>query len=116
MKFPLAQEVSRHVRDKLCKFYSSGNALQSPATSTVTSKAFVSTTSHSTTFQGLENEKVNESPSRLASDLIESNITDILSPTSFDIKLGSDHEFGLIIEQIEQEAEVSFTCKVCDFR
>lgn len=117
MKFPLAQEVSRHVRDKVCKFYKTH---QSP-TCTVTSdasKAFSLMTSDSIKFQSLANDKVPES---LVADLIDNNFTDILSPTSFPLMSGSEsevNEFGMIIDELqaEQVVEVSFTCKLCDFR
>jgi hypothetical protein len=85
VKFALAQEVSRHVRDKACKFYS-----KSATSCTIT--------------------KVPESPGH---DLIESN---------FELPGFSANEFGLIIGELEgaegdeQVAEISFTCKLCEFR
>lgn len=116
MKFPLAQEVSRHVRDKVCKFYSTGNSLESPATTSITSKASTSTATYPIKLaEALDHAKVSESTPRLIPDNIDNTLNDILSPASFVITPENEHEFGLIIEQIEQEVEVSFTCKLCDF-
>lgn len=132
MKFPLAQEVSRHVRDKLCKFYKT----QTSTTSTVTS---ISQTSSGSTepfkvnavdsikHRNLDNEKVLGSSSDLMVGqglcLIENNFTDdILSTTSFRLSSSNeieDNEFGMIIKAIEEEeqvVEISFTCKMCEFR
>lgn len=109
MKFALAQEVSRHVRDKACKFYSK--------TCTVTSS---SPTSDPTKLP-----KVPESPSGL--ELIESNFSDLLSPSTFALTPGNEaeeNEFGMIIGELEggagegeeQVVEISFACKLCEFR
>lgn len=102
MKFVLAQEVSRHVRDKACKFYSSADAVKLP--------------------------KVPESPSGL--ELIEGNFGDLLPPSTFALTPGAgnegeENEFGLIIGELEggagegdgeQVVEISFACKLCEFR
>lgn len=90
MKFAIAQEVSRHVRAKACKFYTK------PATAT------------STTSAGL--------------DLIETNFSDILSPSTFAGNEAEENEFGMIIGELEGEGdeeqvvEISFACKLCEFR
>lgn len=92
MKFAIAQEVSRHVRDKACKFYTKA------ATATATSTSAV----------GL--------------DLIETNFSDILSPSTFAGNVAEENEFGMIIGELEGEGddeqvvEISFACKLCDFR
>ena len=124
MKFPLAQDVSRHVRDKVCKFYS----VQTP-TCTVTSQT-TSSLEVSDSIQQQESEKVSESLSRHivgpTLDLIETNFTDILSPSTFPLtSTGNEteeNEFGMIIGELDHEGEeealveVSFTCKLCEFR
>lgn len=139
MKFPLAQEVSRHVRNKVCKFYWTSGAVQSPATCTITSndpaspnspsKAFALMTSDSIKYENpgsfTGNDKVPESPSRLVVgqglELIESNLVDLLSPTSFALTTNNENEeteFGILIGGMaseEQVVEVSFTCKLCEF-
>jgi hypothetical protein len=95
IKFALAQEVSRHVRDRACKFYSKSAAAASTCTIT----------------------KVPESPGR---DLIETNF-DLLSP-SFAGNESEENEFRLIFGELEgtegeeQVAEITFTCKLCEFR
>lgn len=102
MKFPLAQEVSRHVRDKVCKFYRTAQscAVTSTQTSQTSPEALI--------------EKV---PTGL--DL---NVSDILSPSMFRIATtGDDNEFAMMIGDVasvadEQVVDISFTCKVCDFR
>jgi BRCT domain type II-containing protein len=108
MKFAIAQEVSRHVRDKACKFYDK-------STCTATSSA-------SMKFPTC-NDKVPESPSGL--DLIETNFSDILSPSTFAMTTGNEVEenaFGMIIgelaggEREEQVVEICFACKLCEFR
>lgn len=54
-KFVFPQEVSRHVRDKVCKFYNSTKTIQSPTTTeersitTTTATATLTTTTPSTT-------------------------------------------------------------------
>lgn len=140
MKFPLAQEVSKHVREKVCKFYWVSGAVQSPATCTITSndqashnsqsKAFTIITSDSIKNQNQgsfsDNDKVHQSPSRLivgqGLELIENNLVDILSPTSFALTTSNENEeieFGNMIDAMvseEQVVEVSFTCKLCEFR
>lgn len=108
MKFPFAQEVSRHVRDKVCKFYST----TAPAlpTSTVTSSAGIkSEFTESLT-------KVPESATGQTLALDESNFGEILSPTEF---ATVDNAFGMIDGEIAGEEhiiEVAFSCKLCDFR
>jgi hypothetical protein len=37
MKFAIAQEISRHVRDKLCNFYNTNKSSERPATCTIAS-------------------------------------------------------------------------------
>lgn len=106
MKFPFAQEVSRHVRDKVCKFY---RTFESP-TCTVTANEVHVPTTDSITYR-----KAPESPSRLGLDL---NFTDLLSPGKFQ---GYENEFGMIIGEMangveDQVAELSFRCKLCDFK
>lgn len=100
MKFPLAQEVSRHVRDKVCKFYKT-----TPPAATVTcSEAESSQTTPKaliTSDEAAEHEKVG----------LDLNFTEILSPSTFRI----GEEFAMMIGD-EQVVEISFTCKVCDFR
>jgi hypothetical protein len=108
MKFPLAQEVSRHVRDKACKFL----GRTAPSTATSTSKVFA---------PALVDEKVPASPSL---QLIESNFPDLLLPTA-DLPMiasnSDETEFGLMVgemaasEELEQVVEVSFSCKSCGF-
>lgn len=132
MKFPLAQEVSRHVRDKLCKFYKT----QTSATSTITSdnqtssgssKPFNLIAINSIKPESLGNEKVLDSSTELMVSrelsLIENNFTDdILSTASFRLSSSNeieDNEFGMIIEEIEEEeqvVEISFACKLCEFK
>lgn len=139
MKFPLAQEISRHVRDKVCKFYSRREIVQ--ATSTITSneaksnqtpaKAFPLITSNSIKAESFAscsgNDEVPESPSCLVAaqglDLIESNFTDVLSPAaSYQITTYNEHEesgFGMILEDVEgpeKDVLICFTCKWCQFR
>lgn len=138
MKFPLPQEVSKHVREKVCKFYWTSGNVQSPVTCTITSndlaspdspsKAFALITSDSIKFQTAgsftaDEDKVSESPSRLVVgqelELIENNLVDILSPTSFTSNDNEESEFGILIGAMvgeEQVVEVSFTCKLCEFR
>lgn len=127
MKFPLAQEVSRHVRDKACKFY---KTIQSP-TCTITSdeaaqssqtspKAFSLITPDSIKFQSCGNEKVLGQ----GLDLIENNFADLLLPSTFGLvssNMNEEHEFGMLIGDIgssveHEEVEVSFACKLCGFR
>lgn len=137
MKFPLAQEVSRHVRDKVCKFYSNNDRkiVQSSPTCTVTSNETQKSSLISPDSIKLENmassvnEKVPESLSRLvveqSLELIENNFTDILSPSSFTLtSTGNEteeNEFGMIIGELgdagdeEIIVEVCFKCKLCDF-
>lgn len=102
MKFALSQEVSRHVRDKACKFFTKS--------CTVTSSDPL---------------KLPESPSGL--ELIESNFGDILSPSTFAMTTGNEaeeNEFGMIIGELEggegegdeQVVEITFACKLCEFR
>lgn len=133
MKFPFAQEVSRHVRDKLCKFYKT----QTPTTSTVTSISQTSSPGSTKPFKliavdsikhkSLVDEKFLGTTTELmvaqGLGLIESNFTDdILSTTSFRLSSSNeieDNEFGMIIEAIEEDeqiVEVSFACKLCEFR
>lgn len=117
MKFAIAQEVSRHVRDKACKFY--GAHSKALSTCTVTSSALA--TSDSMKFL-TSNDKVPESPTGL--DLNESNFSDILSPSTFALSTSNEAEeieFGMIIEELaggedEQVFEVCFSCKLCEFR
>lgn len=110
MKFPLAQEVSRHVRDKVCKFFSA--TVQSLPTSTVTSNA-----AEPSEFAG-SLLKVPESPSTgQGLELIENTFVEMLSPTAF---ATVDSAFGMIIDEEiageEHIVEVAFSCKLCDFR
>lgn len=110
MKFPLAQEVSRHVRDKVCKFYST--TVQSLPTSTVTSNA----AEPSKFTESLL--KVPESPSPATGHALELNsFVEMLSPTSFETV---DNAFGMIIDDEiaaeEHIIEVAFSCKMCSFR
>lgn len=125
MKFPLPQEVSRHVRDKECNFYRTKKAVQSSATSTITSKDFFASTPDSIKIQsGSENEKVSDlSPSRIVVgqglELIENNFVDLLPTTSYQGTSGVENEFGMIIDEMEggeQGVQVSFACKLCEFR
>lgn len=102
MKFPLAQEVSRHVRDKVCKFYKTTQSAtvtcNEEAENSQTSKALI-------TSDTMTNEKVG----------LDLNFTEILSPSTFRI----GEEFAMMIGEVasvEQVVEISFTCKVCDFR
>lgn len=129
MKFPFAQEVSKHVREKACKFYSPSKTIQSkPPSSTITSGSSRSSSSALTTpgdsIKFSETlVKVPENSSRAVVigqglDLIETNFTEILSPTSF--TTGADeNEFRMIIgDDIGNEehiVEVSFSCKLCEF-
>lgn len=95
LKFALAQEVSRHVRDRACKFYSQAAAAAPSCTIT----------------------KVPESPGH---DLMET-IFDSLAQT-FVANESEENEFRLIIGELEgaegeeQVAEICFTCKLCEFR
>lgn len=101
LKFPLAQEVSRHVRDKVCKFYKTTSA-------TVTSNAEGSQTALITA-DSTKHEKVGQG--------LDLNFTEILSPSTF--RIGDDNEFAMMIgdvASVEQVVEICFTCKVCDFR
>jgi hypothetical protein len=122
-KFPLAHEVSRHVRAKACKFY---KTIQSPAC-TITSdevaqssscKGFSLITPDTIKFQS---EKVPECLEQ-GLDLIDGNFTDLLSTSTFGLvssSVNDEHEFGLMIGDIgseHEEVEVSFACKVCGFR
>lgn len=142
MKFPLAQEISRHVRDKICKFYKMRETFQpSATTSTITSSEAQSTQTSPKTFALIAsepnkcesfascsgNDKVPESPSCLVDgqglDLIESNFNDILSPTtSYQVTNYNEHEesdFGMIISEVvspDKTVVISFTCKWCEFR
>lgn len=92
MKFALAQEVSRHVRNRACKFY--GKVSSAAPSCTIT--------------------KVPESPGH---DLIETNF-ELLSPTF----ASNENEFGMVIDELEGEkrdkqvAEICFACKSCEFR
>lgn len=108
MKFPLAQEVSRHVRDKVCKFYST--TVPSLPTATVTSEAAVSSE-----FTEIS-PKVPENSTGQVLELDE-NFGEILSPTTF---ASVDSAFGMIIDDEiageEHIIEVAFSCKLCDFR
>ena len=142
MKFPLAQEISRHVRDKVCKFYRTRETFQpSTITSTITSneaqniqntpETFALITADSSKCESFGscsgNDKVSESPSCLDDsqglDLIESKFNDILSPTtSYQVTTYNEHEesdFGMIINGVESPDKtvvISFTCKLCEFR
>jgi len=110
MKFALPQEVSNHVRYKVCKFYGINQIIGSPSTS---SKLITATDSIA-----LVNDKVGHNL-----ELIEGNLTDILSPTT---SSAFSNEFGMITTTTttttttshdEQVAvEMLFTCKTCSFR
>lgn len=133
MKFALPQEISRHVRDKVCKFYNLNKAIQSSptcsssegATTSQTTTKFPVITSNSIKYQtlvdcGADNDKVLESPCIMSQDmdLIENNLNDILSPT-FQMNTSNDNDFETIIGEIdanEQAVEIHFTCKLCTFR
>jgi hypothetical protein len=132
MKFPLAQEVSRHVRDKVCKFLQSPKTPQSSTCtitssdqlSSVTSGAFALIASDSINFQSLESGSESDRvPSGVVAgaelDLIETNFAEVLSPASFQMSSSTDNAFGMMIGEVrneEQAVEVSFACKLCEFR
>lgn len=111
MKFPLAQEVSRHVRDKVCKFYQT--APPCTVTSNEASTSFFSIADDSIKFQSLVDKVA-------VDDLIDQNFTELLSPSAFRLTPSNENEFEMIIDGLENEAkqvvEISFACKLCDFR
>lgn len=140
-KFPLPQEVSRHVRDKVCKFYRTKNTVQSPTTtSTITSNEAPQSIQTSSlalitpnlnkceSFESFSvNDEVTENSSCLVVgqrlDLIENNLTDILSPTtSYQITTYNEHEeseFEMMLGEVESDektVEISFACKWCEFK
>lgn len=142
LKFAMAQEISQHVRNKLCKFFNTNKTEQSTTTCTITSneaeKAIVEavgaksaepSTSQTSTetfplitpdsikYPSEENDKVSESPTEGLNDLLDSNFTDILLPNAFQINTNND---GTVIGEIDnndqQVVEILFSCKLCEFR
>lgn len=141
----MAQEVSQHVRNKLCKFFNTNKTEQSTTTCTITSneveKAIGGTlgaenaetstsqtsvktlpliSSDSIKYPSAENDKVSESPTE-GLDLLDSNFTDILLPNAFQINTNNDSkEFGTVTDEIDsndqQVAEILLSCKLCKFR
>lgn len=134
----MAQEISQHVRNKLCKFFNTNQTEQSTTTCTITSneaeKAIVETvgaesaepsasptstktfpliTSDSIKYPSEENDKVSESPTE-GLDLLDSNFTDILLPNAFQNNDGT--VIGEIDNNDQQVVEILFTCKLCEFR
>lgn len=140
MKFAMAQEISQHVRNKLCKFFNMNKTEHSTTTCTITSneaeivgaenaepltfqtstKSFTLITPDSIKHPSVENDKVSESPTE-GLDLLDSNFTDVLLPNAFQISSNSDgKEFGTIVGEIDnhdqQVVEILFSCKICNFR
>lgn len=139
----MAQEISQHVRNKLCKFFNTNQTEQLTTTCTITSneaekailggenaeastsqtlrKIFPLITPDSIIEESVENDKVStESPTE-GLDLLDSNFTDILLPNAFQINTNNDDkEFATVIGEIDnndqQVVEILFSCKLCDFR
>lgn len=138
----MAQEISQHVRNKLCKFFNTNQTEQLTTTCTITSneaekailgaenaepstsltstKTFPLITPDSIINESVENDKVSESPTE-GLDLLDSNFTDILLPNAFQINTNNDDkEFATVIGEIDnneqQVVEILFSCKLCDFR
>jgi hypothetical protein len=141
----MAQEISQHVRNKLCKFFNTNKTEHSTATCTITSneaekaivgalgaesaepstsqtstKTFPLITPDSIKYPSVENDKVSESPTE-GLDLLDSNFTDMLLPNAFQINTNNDgKEFGTVIGEIDnndqQVVEILFSCKLCEFR
>jgi hypothetical protein len=91
MKFPLAQEVSRHVRDKACHF-----PVQTAPSTAVR----------------------DEKPADNRLGLLESSLGEILSPTEELPSQSDETEFGMLVDEMageEQVVEVNFSCKSCGF-
>ncbi|CRL04670.1 CLUMA_CG017734, isoform A [Clunio marinus] len=124
MKFPLAQEVSRHVRDKVCKFY---KTIQS-SSSSVEKQLSSETPRESIKFQvtSSDTEKVAESSGLM--ELIESNFaTDLLSvewrrrqtPTadcrSFSTESQAEFFFHETLHQlpIDKDYKTKIECRFC---
>lgn len=139
MKFPLAQEISRHVRDKVCKFYKTPKPFQSPPLASIITtnesqnahtvpKAIAIITSDPVecgSFSGCAgNDRVAERKSGQRLDLIGNSFTALLSPASLPYQEApyNEHEecgFGIIFDDAEsncRDVEVSFACKLCEFR
>jgi hypothetical protein len=143
MKFTLSQEISQHVRNKLCKFFNSNRPEQSTTKlcTTITSNETVlenadtsSSPTSTTTFSLItansikytseacdkvqeEEEEEDDAPTDL--DMLDNNFTDILLNCN-DGSNVLDKEFGTVIGEIEnseeQIVEILFSCKICEFR
>lgn len=121
MKFAIAQEVSRHVRDKLCKFYNTNQSTTCTITSnegvkeavdtvmknaetSTSQKTFALITSDSIKFTSIDGDDkvtvVEESPSQ-GLDLIENNFTEILSPSAFQINVSTNET--VLEEDVEED-------------
>lgn len=142
----MPQDVSQHVRNKLCKFYNTNRtAEQSTTTCTLTSneavdlenadvstsptmaKTFPLITSESIKYPSATNDKVSDSPIQDL-DILDNNFSDILLTNTF--QMGTNNvpeeedvgkEFETVIAEIDnsnekQVVEILFSCTMCQFR
>lgn len=137
MKFTLSQEISQHVRNKLCKFFNSNSRRRRSVETTITSNETValqnadtsSSPTLTTTFSLITAnsikysseeacDKVQENEEDL--DMLDNNFTDILMNCNDGSNVGLEKEFGTVIGEIEnseeQIVEILFSCKICEFR
>lgn len=141
----MPQEISQHVRNKLCKFYNTNRtAEQSTTTCTLTSneavdlevknaeastsptsaKTFPLITTESIKYPSTTSDKVSNSPIKDL-DILDNNSTDILLTNTFQMGTNNvpedvDKEFETVIAEIDnnekQVVEILFSCTMCQFR
>lgn len=141
----MPQEISQHVRNKLCKFYNTNRTAEQSTTTTCTltsneavenadastsptlAKTFPLITSESikVKYPSATNDKVSDSPIQDL-DILDNNFTDILLTNTFQMSTNSvpeeevDKEFETVIAEIDnnekQAVEILFSCTICQFR
>jgi hypothetical protein len=140
MKFTLSQEISQHVRNKLCKFFNSSRSVEKQSTTklctTITSNetvlenadtsssptlttTFSLITANSIKYSSEACDKVQDAPTEDL-DMLDNNFTDILLNCN-DGSNALEKEFGTVVigeieNSEEQIVEILFSCKICEFR
>ena len=119
MEFPMAHEISKHVRNKKCKFFSK-TSKSAVRTSTITSSEAPARKSLSPEnleptemYENLEMLEDSNEAAEPGPSLTDDQFTEILSPPAFK-EAADGNQFDIVIE--EQVVEVDFDCKICDFR